>query len=150
MRSSLEGTVNLGGLYNDEDVVDAAKMNDIRDSPTGCCSDGTSRAAATPTGSDFFGENISPRDQYVNLKGGSYGKFKYRLYSDSLTRNWLENGLTPYAGAGNQQPHRHRLAACSTRPPGTTSRASTTVATTAATSSSAAARRGTAGSTPTR
>ena len=31
----IEGSVNFGGIYNDEDAVDAAKMNDIRDLTNG-------------------------------------------------------------------------------------------------------------------
>ena len=96
----VEGTVNLGGIYNNEDTVDAARMNDIR---------GPHQRRALRVGRqgrsntywfDFFGENIGREDQYLNLKGGAYGSFKYRLYSDSLTRNWLEKGITPYTGAG--------------------------------------------------
>ena len=96
----IEGSVNLGGIYNDEDVVDAAKMNDIRDLTNGVLFGWDIKGRSSAHWFDFFGENIGREDQYVNLKGGSYGAFKYRLYSDSLTRNWLESGLTPYAGAG--------------------------------------------------
>ncbi len=96
----VEGSVNLGGIYNDEDAADAAKMNDIRDLTNGALFGWDIKGRSNTYWFDFFGENLGREDQYVNLKGGSYGKFKYRLYSDSLTRNWLEKGLTPYAGAG--------------------------------------------------
>jgi hypothetical protein len=97
----VEGSVNLGGIYNNEDAADAAKMNDIRDLTNGVLFGWDVKGRSNAYWFDFFGENIAREDQYVNMKGGSYGKFKYRLYSDSLTRNWLENGLTPYSGAGS-------------------------------------------------
>ena len=83
----LEGSVSLGGIYNDEDAVDAAKMNDIRDLTNGVLFGWDIKGRSSTYWFDFFGENIGRDDQYINLKGGMYGAFKYRLYSDSLTRN---------------------------------------------------------------
>lgn len=97
----IEGSVNLGGIYNNEDATDAAKMNDIRDLTNGALFGWDVKGRSNRYWFDFFGENIGREDQYINLKGGAYGSFKYRLYSDSLTRNWVENGKTPYAGAGS-------------------------------------------------
>ncbi len=95
-----EGSVSLGGIYNDESGVDLSKMNDIRDLSNGGLFGWDIKGRSSRYWFDFFGENIGRDDQYVNLKGGSYGSFKYRLYSDSLTRNWLDGGKTPYSGAG--------------------------------------------------
>ena len=96
----VEGSVNLGGIYNSEDAVDPSKMNDIRDLSNGVLFGWDVKGRSNRYWFDFFGENIGRDDQYVNLKGGSYEAFKYRLYSDSLRRNQLEGGRTPYAGAG--------------------------------------------------
>ena len=71
----LEGSVNLGGIYNDEDVVDAAKMNDIRDLTNGVLFGWDVKGRSNTYWFDFFGENIGREDQYVNLKGGGYGLF---------------------------------------------------------------------------
>ena len=38
---------------------------------------------------------------YINLLGGQYDAFKYRLYTDWLTQNRLFNGRTPFSGAGS-------------------------------------------------
>ena len=97
----LQGTVSLGGIYNDEDAVDAAKMNDIRDLTNGGLFGWDIKGGNSKYWLNFFGENIAREDQYIDLKGGMYGAFKYRLYSDSLTRNQLFGGKTPYAGAGS-------------------------------------------------
>jgi hypothetical protein len=96
----LQGSVSLGGIYNDESAVDAAKMNDIRDLTNGALFGWDIKGGSSKYWLNFFGENIGREDQYIDLKGGMYGAFKYRLYSDSLTRNQLFGGKTPYAGAG--------------------------------------------------
>jgi MtrB/PioB family decaheme-associated outer membrane protein len=48
-----------------------------------------------------YGENFGRDDQYMMLRGGTYGLFKYKIYSDSLRHNYLFNGLTPFTGAGS-------------------------------------------------
>ncbi|MCM2329001.1 MAG: MtrB/PioB family outer membrane beta-barrel protein [Lysobacter sp.] len=97
----ISGSVNLGGIASDDDdAVDPSKLNDIRDLSDGVLFGWDIKGRSSAHWFDFFGENIGRDDQYINLRGGSYGRFKYRLFSDSLTRNFLEGGLTPYAGAG--------------------------------------------------
>ncbi len=97
----LQGSVSLGGIYNDESTNDAAKMNDIRDLTNGGLFGWDIKGGNSKYWLNFFGENVAREDQYLDLKGGMYGAFKYRLYSDSLTRNQLFGGKTPYAGAGS-------------------------------------------------
>ena len=97
----LTGSVSLGGIYNDEDAVDPSKMNEFRDLSNGALFGWDVKGRNSKYWLDFFGENIGRDDQYINLKGGGYSGFKYRLYSDSLRHNFLEGGLTPYAGAGS-------------------------------------------------
>src|SRR5512139_2701703 len=83
----LEGSVSLGGIYTDEDAKDAAKLNDIRDLSNGALFGWDIKGRGGKYWLDFFGENIARDDQYINLRGGMYDTFKYRLYSDSLRRN---------------------------------------------------------------
>ena len=97
----LEGSVSLGGIYTDEDAVDAAKLNDIRDLSNGALFGWDIKGRGGRYWLDFFGENIARDDQYINLRGGMYDVFKYRLYSDSLRRNQVYGAITPYAGAGS-------------------------------------------------
>jgi MtrB/PioB family decaheme-associated outer membrane protein len=56
-----------------------------------------------PTGDwvDFYGENFGRDDMSINLLGGRYDVFKYRVYTDWLTHNRLFNGRTPFSGAGS-------------------------------------------------
>ena len=97
----LEGSVSLGGIYTDEDAVDAAKLNDIRDLSNGALFGWDIKGRGGRYWLDFFGENIARDDQYINLRGGMYDVFKYRLYTDSLRRNQVYGAITPYAGAGS-------------------------------------------------
>jgi hypothetical protein len=96
----VEGSVNLGGIGVNDDYVDGSKLNDYRDLDSGVLFGWDIKGRSSDYWLEFFGENIGRDDQYINLKGGSYGGFKYRLYSDALRRNSLWGGLTPYAGAG--------------------------------------------------
>gem|GEM_PF-3966913 len=97
----LEGSVSLGGVsVDDGDAVDAAKLNQFRDLSDGGLLGFDLRGRSARYWLDLFGENVGRDDYYVNLRGGAYGAFKYRLYSDQLKHNFLFGGLTPYANAG--------------------------------------------------
>ena len=97
----LEGSVSLGGVsVDDDDAVDAAKLNQFRDLSDGGLLGFDLRGRGARYWLDLFGENLGRDDYYVNLRGGMYDVFKYRLYSDQLKHNFLFGGLTPYANAG--------------------------------------------------
>jgi hypothetical protein len=49
----------------------------------------------------FFGENFGRDDQYLNLRGGSYGMFKGQIYQDKMPHNYSWNALTPLANPGS-------------------------------------------------
>jgi MtrB/PioB family decaheme-associated outer membrane protein len=68
-----------GGLIGDVDVKGGNNRNYVR----------------------FFGENFGRLDQYLNVEGGQYGNFKYRLYDDKMLHNFSNNVLTPFSGAGS-------------------------------------------------
>lgn len=98
---NIGGSVSLGGISVDEnDAKDASKLNQLRDLSDGGLFGVDVRGRSSTTWFDLFAENLGRDDQYVNLRGGLYGVFKGRLYSDSLRHNFLYGGLTPYAGAG--------------------------------------------------
>ena len=149
-RFKVEGSVSLGGIYNDEDVVDAAKMNDIRDLSNGVLFGWDVKGRGNSYWFDFFGENIGRDDQYIEPEGRRVRDVQVPALF-GLAHPQLA-GERPHAvrRRGHQQPHRHRLAAAQHGHLERATRASTTAATTAATSSSAACRRGTSASTPTR
>jgi MtrB/PioB family decaheme-associated outer membrane protein len=96
------GNVSLGGIgSDDDDARDPAKLNEYRDLDDGVLFGFDVRGRGSRYWFDLFGENLGRDDQYINLRGGTYDVFKYRLYSDSLRHNFLYNGLTPYTGAGS-------------------------------------------------
>jgi MtrB/PioB family decaheme-associated outer membrane protein len=98
---SITGSVDLGGIHNDDkDTKDPSKANEYRDLDSGGLFGFSLRGRGSQYWFDAFGENIGRDDQYLNLRGGSYERFKYRLYSDALKHNFLQNGITPY-GANN-------------------------------------------------
>ncbi len=98
----LEGSVSVGGIHaDDKDAADASKLNEFRDLSNGGMLDFSLTGRSRSYWLDLFGENLGRDDHYVNLRGGMYDAFKYRLYSDQLKHNFLFGGRTPYAGAGS-------------------------------------------------
>ena len=94
------GEVGLGGIVVEDNARDAAKLNEYRDLGSGLY--GLVRASGRSPNYyiDLFGENIGRDDFFVDLRGGGYGKFKYRLYGDQLEHNYAFGALTPYSGVG--------------------------------------------------
>ena len=84
------GSVTAGARYVDDKVDDPSKLNEYRELGSG----GTGIAGFELRGrgsryyTNVYGENIGRDDQYLDVKGGSYGVFKYRLYSDELRHNF--------------------------------------------------------------
>lgn len=99
---ALQGAVTLGGIVVDDGARDASKLEQYRDLSDGVLSSILLRGRG-PTGYwlDLYGENFGRDDMYVNLTGGRYDRFKYRLYSDWVPQNRLFGGRTPFAGAGS-------------------------------------------------
>ena len=94
------GVVGVGGIATDDNAADASKLNEYRDLSNGVLTLVDVKGRGTRHWFDLFGENLGRDDQYVNLRGGSYEAYKFRLYSDALKHNFLFNGITPYNGAG--------------------------------------------------
>ena len=98
---AVQGSVTLGPIITDVDSQDRSKAEQYRDLSDGALSSILLRGRS-PTGYwiDVYGENFGRDDMYLNLLGGQYDAFKYRLYTDWLTHNRLFNGCTPFTGAG--------------------------------------------------
>jgi hypothetical protein len=97
----LTGSITLGGQAVDtSDTVDEGKLREYRDLRSGVLSvfDLTGRSSSYYL--DLFGENLGRRDMFIDLRGGSYGSFKYQLFSDSLQHFFTTGARTPYNGAG--------------------------------------------------
>ncbi len=98
----LSGSVSVGGInVDDKDATDASKLNEFRDLSDGGMVGFDIAGRGSRYWLDLFGENLGRDDHYVNLRGGMYDVFKYRLYTDQLKHNFLFGGRTPYAGAGS-------------------------------------------------
>lgn len=96
-----EGSVSVGAITtNTDDDGNPAKLHEYRDLRNGVLSNVFVRGRGGDIWFDAYGENFGRDDQFMALRGGMYGAFKYRLYSDSLRHEFLENGRIPYAGAG--------------------------------------------------
>jgi hypothetical protein len=94
----LFGSVGAGGLGNDEEAKDPAKLNEYRDLSNGPFGVFELRGRSSRLYLDAYGENLGRDDMHMNLRGGVYGQFKFRVYSDWLTHNF---GFGPY---GAQTP----------------------------------------------
>jgi MtrB/PioB family decaheme-associated outer membrane protein len=98
------GSVSAGIRYVDNDAADPSKFTEYRD-----LEDGTSgifgfelRGRSQNNYFNAYGENLGADDQYLDLNGGRYQTFKYRIYSDQLRHN-LGSGpgaLSPFSGIG--------------------------------------------------
>jgi len=96
----VSGSIGVGGIATDDDVPDAAKLHEYRDLSDGLLTTIDIKGRNSRWWLDLFGENFGRDDQYINLRGGMYDVFKYRLYSDALKHNFMFFGITPYSGAG--------------------------------------------------
>jgi MtrB/PioB family decaheme-associated outer membrane protein len=100
----LSGSVAVGGLDTTEEAKDAAKLHEYRDVYSGPLGSFELRGRNSSFYLDAFGENLGRDDMYINLEGGVYGQFQFRVYGD-----WLKhvfgcgpNGArTPYEDPGS-------------------------------------------------
>jgi MtrB/PioB family decaheme-associated outer membrane protein len=98
----MTGSVSVGGTHTDTtNTPDASKLNEYRDLSNGTLIGFDAKGRSSQYWLDLFGENLGRDDEYVNLRGGMYDIFKYRLYTDALRHNFLFGGITPYSGAGS-------------------------------------------------
>lgn len=97
----LSGSVGLGLRAVDRSGADLSKLNEFRDLKNDSvisAIDVKGRGGSTYL--DFFGENLGLDDMYIDLKGGQYGVFKYRVYDDRLRHSLTWGARTPYRGVG--------------------------------------------------
>ncbi len=98
---SLTGSVTLGGqLVGTSNTVDEGKLREYRDLTSGLLAGFSLTGRGTNSYLDFYGENLGREDMFLDLRGGSYGRFRYGLSSDSLEHFFTTGARTPYSGAG--------------------------------------------------
>jgi hypothetical protein len=95
--SSTDTTQPLAPFTGPEDK---AKLNEYRDLSSGVI--GTIDLVGTSKDKymRFFGENLGYADQFLNLRGGDYGNYKYQLFDDRMPHNLSWGALTPLSGTG--------------------------------------------------
>lgn len=99
---ALSGALGVGLRATDVNATDASKFMEYRDlSPNGILLfelQGLGRNYHL----DAFGENIGTDDQYIDLQGGRFGTFKYRLYDNEMRHRFGSPPAvrTPYSGVG--------------------------------------------------
>jgi MtrB/PioB family decaheme-associated outer membrane protein len=79
---------------------DKAKLNEYRDVSNGVTTNIDLQGSSSRNYLRFFGENFNLDDEYLNLRGGSYGIYKYQLYEEKMPHNLSWGALTPLSGTG--------------------------------------------------
>lgn len=99
------GSLSVGVRQVGLNANDPSKFTEYRDLPEGTTGflGAEVRRRGESSYLNVYGENIGRDDQYLNLDGGSYGSFKYRVYQDMLRHNFGQGpgAKTPYFGAGS-------------------------------------------------
>ncbi len=96
------GSASLGGLSVHDKARDPSKLNEYRDLDSGGLGMFDVKGRGQSYYLNAFGENLGRNDQSIDLWGGSYGVFKYRLYDNELRHNFGSGpgAMSPYAGIG--------------------------------------------------
>jgi MtrB/PioB family decaheme-associated outer membrane protein len=95
-------SVSIGARHVDDKARDPSKLNEYRDLDSAVIGGFEVRGRGDTYYLNGYGENLGRDDQYLDLKGGAYGKFKYRLYSDELRHNFGSGpgAISPFSGIG--------------------------------------------------
>jgi hypothetical protein len=98
---TLYGTAGIGGqIVGTSGTDDEGKLREYRDLTSGLLTLLDLKGRSSTYHLDFYAENLGRKDMFIDLRGGSYGAFKYRLFSDSLQHFFTTDARTPYSGAG--------------------------------------------------
>jgi hypothetical protein len=97
----LHGYIGVGGIYtNPTSGTNTFKLNEYRDLTNGVIGVVDVRMDGNDWWTRLFGENIGRDDQFLELKGGKYGVFKFSLYNDKVMHNLTFGAITPWTGVG--------------------------------------------------
>lgn len=100
----LSGSAAVGGIDTNREAKDESKLYEYRDLFSGSFGAFELRGRSSSLYLDVFGENLGRDDMYIDLEGGVYGQFEFRVYAD-----WLKHlmgcgpdgGRTPYTDPGS-------------------------------------------------
>jgi len=97
----VSGNVGIGGIaVDDKNALDVSKLNEYMDMSNGLLTIFDIKGRGSEYWFDLFGENIGRDDQFLEVKGGKYGAFKYSIYNDKVIHNWTYGAITPFTGIG--------------------------------------------------
>ena len=99
---TLSGSVGLGLRSVHDNASDPSKSKEYRDLSPGVIGIFELKGRGDEFYFDAFGENLGRDDQYLDLRGGKYGVFKYQLYDNEMRHNFGSGvgALSPYSGIG--------------------------------------------------
>ncbi len=101
--ATVSGELGVGVRGLKSNSTDPSKLQQFRDLGSGLIGSFDIRGRSDEGYLNFFGENLNRDDQYIDMKGGKYGAYKFQLYDNEM-RYRLGSGLgamTPYSGAGS-------------------------------------------------
>ncbi len=99
----LSGNIGIGVQGVNVNALDPSKFKEYRDMSNGLLPTFEFKGRCADNYFNAYGENLGRDDQYMDLNGGQYGVFKYRLYDNDLRHNFGSGAgaLTPYFGVGS-------------------------------------------------
>ena len=96
----VQGTATIGGIYNNSNATDRAKLEEYQDLGNGALSNVGVQGRNSTTWFQGYGENFGRSDQYMFLRGGMYDTFKAGAYLNDIPHTYSSNAWTPYNGNG--------------------------------------------------
>lgn len=97
------GSVSITGIATDVTSDNRFRFEEYRDLDDGVTGGFDLRFGGNGWYNRLFGENVGRDDQFIELKGGRYGIFKYTLYGDDIVHNLTFGALTPFNGVGSNR-----------------------------------------------
>lgn len=98
--AQVTGSVSLGGITTDDKGANPWRLFEHRDLDDGFLAGVDLRGDFGPWYHRLFAESLGRDDQYLNLRGGRHGIFRYSLYADDVVHNWTFGAMTPFSGVG--------------------------------------------------
>jgi hypothetical protein len=96
----VQGTATIGGIYNNTNAFDTAKLQEYQDLGNGALSNIGAQGRNSTNWFQGYGENFGRSDQYMFLRGGMYDVFKAGAYLNDMPHTYSSNAYSPYAGSG--------------------------------------------------
>ncbi len=98
----LFGSIGTGIQGTNTNAGDPSKFNEYRDMSNGLMPNFEFKGRCADNYMNAYGENLGRDDQYLDLSGGQYGMFKYRLYDNELRHKFGQGigAITPFFGSG--------------------------------------------------